>query len=172
MDVLEDILDISAFAAYVLERWPSKENCRESGNQVGRINFMSVVTDPISDMLTRIRNALAVEHNTVKVPASKVKRALASILKEEGFINDFQLVDESPRTSLQIHLKYLDNGEPVIKGLKRISKPGLRVYVGKGEVPKVYGGVGIAVVSTSKGMMTGSQAWREKVGGELVCKIW
>ena len=172
MGVLEDILDISAFAVYVLEKWPSKENCRESGNQVGRINFMSVVTDPISDMLTRIRNALAVEHNTVMVPASKVKSALATILKEEGFINDFQVINDPTGNSLQIQLKYLENGEPVIKGLKRISKPGLRVYVGKGEVPKVYGGVGIAVVSTSKGMMSASQAWREKVGGELICKIW
>ena len=133
---------------------------------------MGVVTDPIADMLTRIRNALAVDHATVMIPASKVKGALAGILKEEGFINDFEVIKSRPQDSLRLHLKYTEDGEPMIRGLKRISKPGLRVYVGKGETPRVYGGVGIAVVSTSRGMMVGDEAWRQKIGGELMCYVW
>ena len=133
---------------------------------------MGVVTDPIADMLTRIRNALTVDHNTVSMPASKTKSALAGILKSEGFISDFEVVEGKPQNTLRILLKYKDEGQPTIRGLKRISKPGLRVYIGKGEIPKVYGGVGISVVSTSKGMMTGSRAWREQVGGELMCQVW
>ena len=133
---------------------------------------MGVVTDPIADMLTRIRNALTVEHNTVSMPSSKTKSAIAGILKSEGFISDFEVVKSEPQDTLRILLRYEDEGQPTIRGLKRISKPGLRVYIGKGEIPKVYGGVGITVMSTSKGMMTGSRAWREQVGGELMCQVW
>ncbi len=133
---------------------------------------MGAVTDPIADMLTRIRNALAVEHNTVSMPASGTKSSIAGILKAEGFIGDFEVVKGKPQDTLRILLKYEDEGQPTIRGLKRISKPGLRVYIGKGEIPRVYGGVGITVMSTSKGMMTGSRAWREKVGGELMCQVW
>ena len=133
---------------------------------------MGVVTDPIADMLTRIRNALMVEHNTVSMPASKTKSAIAGILKDEGFISDYEVVKGKPQDTLRILLKYESEGRPTIRGLKRLSKPGLRVYIGKGEIPKVYGGVGITVMSTSKGMMTGSRAWREQVGGELMCQVW
>jgi len=131
------------------------------------------VTDPIADMLTRIRNAIVVRHDTVSVPASNMKVALAKILKEEGFVADYQVVrGSSVQDAIRISLHYRDEGEPAIAGLKRVSKPGLRVYVGKGEVPRYYGGLGVAIISTSKGVMTGKQAWREGVGGELLCYIW
>lgn len=133
---------------------------------------MGIVTDPIADMLTRIRNALAVEYSTVSMPASKTKSAIAGILKAEGFISDYELVKGEPQDTLRILLKYEAEGQPTIRGLKRLSKPGLRVYIGKGEIPKVYGGVGITVMSTSRGMMTGSRAWREQIGGELMCQVW
>ena len=129
-------------------------------------------TDPIADMCARLRNAVMAGNPTVSMPASKTKSALAGILKSEGFISDFEVVEGKPQNTLRILLKYEDEGQPTIRGLKRISKPGLRVYIGKGEIPKVYGGVGISVVSTSKGMMTGSRAWREQVGGELMCQVW
>ena len=131
------------------------------------------VTDPIADMLTRIRNAVAVRHDSVSVPASNMKVALAKILKEEGFVEDYQVVRGSTvQGAIRIALHYREEGEPAIAGLKRVSKPGLRVYVGKGEVPRYYGGLGVAILSTSKGVMTGKQAWREGVGGELLCYIW
>jgi len=131
------------------------------------------VTDPIADMLTRIRNAVVVRHDTVSIPASNVKVALAKILKDEGFVEDYQVVrGPTVQGSLRVALHYREEGEPAIAGLKRVSKPGLRVYVGKGEVPRYYGGLGVAVISTSKGVMTSKQAWREGVGGELLCYIW
>ena len=131
------------------------------------------VTDPVADMLTRIRNAIVVRHDTVSIPASNMKVAIAKILKEEGFVEDYQVVrGPTVQGSLRVALHYRDEGEPAIAGLKRVSRPGLRVYVGKGEVPRYYGGLGVAVVSTSKGVMTGKQAWREGVGGELLCYIW
>ena len=130
------------------------------------------VTDPIADMLTRIRNALGVEHDTVQVPASKMKESLAQILKEEGFIKDYARVRGGVQDTLRIHLRYDDGGTSVITGLKRVSKPGLRVYADRKEVPRVFGGLGISILSTSKGVMTGKKAWREKVGGELLCKVW
>ena len=133
---------------------------------------MGVVTDPIADMLTRIRNALAVDHSTVSMPASKTKGAIAGILKSEGFISDFEVVKSEPQDTLRLLLRYEEEGKPMIRGLKRLSKPGLRVYISKDEIPRVYGGVGITVVSTSKGMMTGSRAWRQKVGGELMFQVW
>ena len=133
---------------------------------------MGVVTDPIADMLTRIRNALAVDHSTVSMPASKTKGAIAGILKSEGFISDFEVVKSQPQDTLRLLLRYEEEGKPMIRGLKRLSKPGLRVYISKDEIPRVYGGVGITVVSTSKGMMTGSRAWRQKVGGELMFQVW
>ena len=133
---------------------------------------MGVVTDPIADMLTRIRNALAVDHSTVSMPTSKTKSAIAGILKSEGFISDFEVVKSEPQDTLRLLLRYEEEGKPMIRGLKRLSKPGLRVYISKDEIPRVYGGVGITVVSTSKGMMTGSRAWRQKVGGELMFQVW
>ena len=131
------------------------------------------VTDPIADMLTRIRNAIAVRHETVSMPTSNTKVSLAKILKEEGFVADYEVVrGSSPRGDLRIALHYRDQGEPAIAGLKRVSKPGLRVYVGKGEIPRYYGGLGVSILSTSSGVMTGKQAWRDGVGGELLCYVW
>ncbi len=130
------------------------------------------VTDPIADMLTRIRNALMVRHDSVIVPSSKMKLAVARILKEEGFIIDYEVVRGRPHREIKIHLRYLEDNQPAISGLKRISKPGLRVYVQKKEIPRVYGGLGIAILSTSKGLRTGQQAWRQGSGGELLCYVW
>ena len=133
---------------------------------------MGVVTDPISDMLTRIRNALAVEHDSVVMRASGMKTALAGILKQEGFIMDFEVLEAKPQDILRLRLRYDENSEPMIRGLKRVSKPGLRVYVGRNNIPRVYSGLGISILSTSKGVMTGGKAWRENTGGELLCQIW
>jgi len=130
------------------------------------------VTDPIADMLTRIRNAIMVRHDSVLVPSSKLKLAVSKILKEEGFINDYEVVRGKPHRTIKIHLKYRDRNQPVVSGLERVSKPGLRIYVQKGEIPRVYGGLGIAVLSTAKGVMTGQQAWRQGIGGELLCYVW
>ncbi len=130
------------------------------------------VTDPIADMLTRIRNALMARHDNVKVPSSKMKLAIARILKEEGFITDYEVIKGKPHRDISIQLRYLDENKPAISGLKRVSKPGLRVYVQKREIPRVYGGLGIAIVSTSQGVKTGQQAWRQSSGGELLCYVW
>ena len=130
------------------------------------------VTDPIADMLTRIRNALTAKHEQVLVPSSRLKLSIARILKEEGFIADYEVVRGKPQRVIKIQLKYHDHNQPAIAGLKRVSKPGLRVYVGGKEIPRVFGGLGIAIVSTSKGVKTGQQAWRQGVGGELLCFVW
>ncbi len=130
------------------------------------------ITDPIADMLTRMRNGLMVHHDSVLVPASKVKLAIAKILKDEGFINDFEVVKDKTHKSIKVSLKYVSKNQPALTGMERISKPGLRVYVERGEIPRVYGGLGIAVVSTPKGIMTGKQAWRQGIGGEILCYIW
>ena len=130
------------------------------------------VSDPIADMLTRIRNAIMVRHDTVLVPASKMKLAIARILKEEGFITDYEVVRDKPHRVIKIHLRYFGENQPAISGLKCVSKPGLRVYVQKKEIPRVYGGLGIAIVSTSKGVRTGQQAWHQGAGGELLCYVW
>jgi len=129
-------------------------------------------SDPIADMLTRIRNAIMVRHDQVAVPTSKTKIAIAKILKEEGFITDYELPREKTQRSIKIQLRYSGKNSPMISGLERISKPGLRVYVEKSEIPRVYGGLGIAVLSTPKGIMTGQQAWRQGIGGELLCYVW
>ncbi|HEY97162.1 MAG TPA: 30S ribosomal protein S8 [Dehalococcoidia bacterium] len=130
------------------------------------------VTDPIADMLTRIRNALMARHDSVKVPSSKMKLAIARILKEEGFINDYEVIRGKPHRDISIQLRYLEDNKPAISGLKRVSKPGLRVYIQKREIPRVYGGLGIAIISTSQGVKTGQQAWRQSSGGELLCYVW
>jgi len=130
------------------------------------------VSDPIADMLTRIRNAVMVQHDSVLIPASKTKLAIAKNLKEEGFISDYEVLRGKPHRMIKVHLKYDDNNQSVLTGLERVSKPGLRVYVGWKEIPRVYGGLGIAIVSTSKGVMTGQQAWRQGLGGELLCYVW
>jgi len=131
------------------------------------------VTDPIADMLTRIRNAVGVRHDSVAVPASNMNTSIAKILREEGFVADYEVVStKSPQGEIRIALHYREKGEPAIAGLKRVSRPGLRVYVGKGEIPRYYGGLGVSILSTSKGVITGKRAWREGVGGELLCYLW
>ncbi len=130
-----------------------------------------VVTDPIADMLTRIRNANIVRAKSVDVPASKIKKELARILKEEGYIQDYEVIDDQKQGIIRIQLKF--NGkERIITGLKRISKPGLRVYVEKDQIPKVLGGLGIAILSTSKGIMTDRSARQLGIGGEVLCYVW
>jgi len=130
------------------------------------------MTDPIADMLTRIRNANQVRKDRVEVPASKMKRATAEILKREGYIRDFEVVQDGPKATLRIYLKYGPGGERVITNLRRISKPGLRVYVGADDIPRVLGGLGIAVLSTSRGIMTDKEARKARVGGEVIAYIW
>ena len=130
------------------------------------------VSDPIADMLTRIRNAIMVRHDFVLIPASRTKLSIARILKEEGFVNDYEVLRGKPHRIIKIYLKYSDNNQPALSGLERVSKPGLRVYAQHQEIPQVYGGLGIAIVSTPKGVMTGHQAWHRRLGGELLCYIW
>jgi len=130
------------------------------------------MTDPIADFLTRIRNANTVYHDKVEAPASKVKKAIADILKDEGFVKDCEFIDDGKQGIIRIYLKYGPNKERVITGLKRISKPGLRVYVKKDQIPKVLGGLGIAIISTPKGIMTDSRARKENLGGEVICYVW
>ena len=133
---------------------------------------MAVVSDTIADMLTRIRNANAMRYEEVRVPASNIKKEIARILKEEGFINDYKIEDNNAQGTIVLKLKYTERRESVISGLKRISKPGLRVYANKDEVPKVLNGLGIAIISTSKGIMTDKQARKENIGGEVLAYIW
>lgn len=133
---------------------------------------MAVVTDTIADMLTRIRNANAMRYTEVSVPASNLKIELARILKEEGFIKDYKVVKNDVQGTIELTLKYGDKKERVITGLKRISKPGLRVYAKSNEIPKVLNGLGIAIISTSKGIMTDKEARKQKLGGEVLAYIW
>ena len=130
------------------------------------------MTDPIADMLTRIRNANTVGHETVEIPASKMKKALAEILKEEGYITDFDVIEDDKQGMIKVTMKYGANKEKVISGIKKISKPGLKVYAKAGEVPKVLGGLGIAIVSTSKGIVSDKEARNLGVGGEVICYVW
>ena len=133
---------------------------------------MAVVSDTIADMLTRIRNANQMRYEEVKVPASNIKKEIARILKEEGFIKDYKIENDDAQGTIVVTLKYTDKKERVITGLKRISKPGLRVYANKDEIPKVLNGLGIAIISTSKGIMTDKEARKENIGGEVLAYIW
>ncbi|MGF7186132.1 small subunit ribosomal protein S8 [Desulfitispora alkaliphila] len=130
------------------------------------------MTDPIADFLTRIRNANTVMKSTVEIPASNVKKSMAEILKGEGFIKDLEYIEDDKQNVVRIYLKYGENKEKVITGLKRISKPGLRVYAQKDELPRVLGGLGIAIISTSQGVMTDKEARQKGLGGEVLCYIW
>lgn len=130
------------------------------------------MTDPISDMLTRIRNANMVRHEKLELPASNLKKEVAEILKREGFIRDYEYIEDNKQGALRIFLKYGPNNERIITGLKRISKPGLRVYAKADELPKVLNGLGIAIVSTSKGVLTDKEARQQAVGGEVLAYIW
>ena len=131
------------------------------------------LSDPIADMLTRIRNARMARHESVLVPASKIKISLVKVLKEEGFIKDYEVLKgNTPQRVVKIHFVNPGKKQSVLNGLQRVSKPGLRVYCGKNEVPRVYGGMGIAVLTTSQGIMTGQQAWKKGLGGEVLCYVW
>ncbi|NCB48290.1 MAG: 30S ribosomal protein S8 [Clostridia bacterium] len=131
-----------------------------------------IVTDPIADMLTRMRNALTVKKNEVLIPASKTKNAIAKILFDEGYVEKYELVDDGNYKSIKVTFKFGPNGEKIIQGLKRISKPGLRVYAECGDIPKVLNGLGIAIVSTNKGIMTDKEARNQNVGGEVLAFVW
>ena len=129
------------------------------------------MTDPIADMLTRIRNGIMARHSRVLIPASKMKIAIAQILKEEGYIKDFDVVRDNPQGTLRVSLKYVDK-RPVLTQLKRVSKPGLRVYTRRDSIPRVRGGLGTAIISTPQGLMTGRKAYQLGLGGEVVCYVW
>ncbi|MCB0729661.1 MAG: 30S ribosomal protein S8 [Ignavibacteriae bacterium] len=129
------------------------------------------VTDPIADFLTRVRNAIHAKKKFVEIPSSKMKLKMAEILKDNSFIKDFNIIEDSKQNIIRIHLKY-KNGEPAITGLKKISSPGLRTYVDKESLPRVLNGLGLAILSTSKGLLTDKQAKNESVGGEVICHIW
>ena len=131
-----------------------------------------MMTDPIADMLTRIRNAVAIERPFVDIPTSHEKEGIAQVLQREGYIWDFEIVDEKPVKILRLNLKYGPNGERIIQEIKRISKPGCRVYVNTDRIPKVMGGLGVAILSTPKGVQTGKQATKDNVGGEVLCHVW
>jgi len=130
------------------------------------------MSDPIADMLTRIRNAVSAKHESVQMPSSKIKVAIAKVLKEEGFIRDYQVIQDGARALLKIELSYTGRKEPVLTGIKRVSKPGLRVYVQKREIPRVLGGLGVAILSTPEGVMTGQLARQKSIGGEVLCYVW
>ena len=130
------------------------------------------MTDPVADMLTRIRNAQRARHTTVEIPMSKLKLELARILKEEGYVRNFKVVEAAPRKTIKVLLKYADDGEPAITGIERVSKPGRRVYSGKNGMPSIFGGLGITVVSTSQGVLTGNKSKELGVGGEILCSVW
>jgi small subunit ribosomal protein S8 len=131
-----------------------------------------MMTDPISDMLMRIKNALMARQKTVVVPGSKLKLEIARILKDEGFIEDYRVVEEKPQIKIEIVLKYDDKKRPVIAGIKRVSKPGRRIYRGYKELPRVLDGMGMAIISTSQGIMTDHEARKRRLGGEVICEIW
>jgi small subunit ribosomal protein S8 len=131
-----------------------------------------MITDPIADMLARIRNALVARHDFTDMPASKARVALAQVLKKEGYIGDYEVRQEGNHRNVRVHLAYTPTGEPVIMGLQRVSRPGLRVYAAKREIPRVYGGLGFAILSTPQGVMTGQEARRRNVGGEVLCYVW
>ena len=130
------------------------------------------MTDPISDMLTRIRNGIQARHDRVELPSSKLKVEIARILKSEGFISNYKVAEEQPQSTLRIFLRYSDDGEPVIHGIERVSRPGRRVYRAKDEIPRVLGGLGLAIVSTSQGVLSGTDAVKKGVGGEILCQVW
>lgn len=130
------------------------------------------MTDPVADMLTRLRNASAARHPSTTIPASKLKLAIAHLLREEGFIKGFELLKDRTPPVIKVDLKYLDSRQPVLSGLRRVSKPGLRVYVRRTAIPRVRGGLGLAIVSTPQGVMTGRDAWRRRLGGEVLAYVW
>jgi small subunit ribosomal protein S8 len=131
-----------------------------------------MMTDPVADMLTRVRNASLAKHTSTVMPSSRLKQNIAQILKDEGYIKDFEVVNDTLSGTLKIYLKYDDTRAPAITGLRRVSRPGLRVYKPKAEIPRVLGGLGTVIMSTPKGLMTGRDAWRQNVGGEVIAYVW
>ena len=131
-----------------------------------------MMTDPIADMLTRIRNAGRARHRRVDIPASKLKKSIAELLLREGYVRSVKFIDEGPQGVIRVYVKYQDDRMPTIEGIKRVSRPGLRVYAGKGEIPKVLGGFGTTILSTSRGILTGHEARMAGIGGEVLCKVW
>jgi len=131
-----------------------------------------MMTDPIADMLTRIRNAGKARQRRVDIPASRVKKAIAELLLREGYVRSVKFIDEGPQGLIRVYVKYGEDKKPVIEGIERVSRPGLRIYVGKHEIPKVLGGFGTTIVSTSRGILTGHEARISGVGGEVLCKVW
>jgi small subunit ribosomal protein S8 len=130
------------------------------------------MSDPLADMFTRLRNAASARHDDVRIPASKVKRAIATVLQEEGFVNAIAEEQDGARKYIKLGLMYDEDRKAVISGIRRVSRPGLRVYASKREIPRVFGGLGIAIMSTSQGVMSGREAWRRKIGGEVLCYVW
>jgi len=130
------------------------------------------MTDPIADLLTRIRNALMSKHDRLDVPSSKLKRNICALLKQEGYIQDFEVIDQSPQDSLRIFLRYTDAGSPAMRRVSRVSKPGRRVYCGADDIKPVLNGLGVAIVSTSQGLVTDRQAREQRIGGEILCELW
>lgn len=173
---------VLAFVVSASANWPPKGDSQglerpvgESADDSRRGALIVSTTDPVADMLTRIRNAIMAGYTRVNIPASKMKTAIARILKDEGFIEDYDVTDDRPQPMIRIRLKYVGdrrNREPVLRGLKRVSKPGCRIYVKREDIPWVKSGMGIAVLSTSKGVMTDQKARRHGVGGEVLCYIW
>lgn len=131
-----------------------------------------MTSDPIADMLTRVRNAMAARHPKVDVPASKLKTEIARILKEEGYIANFKVAEEGVKKVIKIYLKYATDNSPVVTGIERVSRPGCRTYVGKTDIPRVQGGLGISILTTPQGVMTGRTAHKQGVGGEILCRVW
>jgi small subunit ribosomal protein S8 len=130
------------------------------------------MSDPLADMFTRVRNAASARHESVRIPKSKVKRAIADVLKQEGFVREVGEVEEGTRAYIELKLSYSDDRRAVLSGIKRVSRPGLRVYVNKREIPRVFGGLGVAIMSTSHGVISGREAWRRELGGEVLCYVW
>jgi small subunit ribosomal protein S8 len=130
------------------------------------------MSDPMADMFTRIRNAASARHESVRIPSSNVKRAVAGVLREEGFIRGMEDVEDGSRKFLELEITYGEDRKALLAGIRRVSRPGLRVYVNKQEIPRVFGGLGVAVMSTSQGVMSGREAWRRKIGGEVLCYVW
>lgn len=130
------------------------------------------VNDPIGDMLTRIRNATMARHTSVAIPASKMKLSIAKVLREEGFIKDYRVQEGQPYNTIILDLKYTPDRRPVITGLRRVSKPGLRIYTRRSDIPRVRGGLGVSILSTPKGILAGHDAWHQRVGGEVLCYVW
>lgn len=159
------------YAEYALDFWRMLGKFPGLSSQVGK-GVITMMTDVISDMLTRIKNAITVRADKVDIPASRLKIEIAKILKEEGFIKSYKIIKDKKQGMLRINLKYTPEGNSVISNLKRVSKPGRRVYVGKGEIPHVMGGLGLAILTTSQGIMTDKECRQRGIGGEVICYVW